>query len=126
MKRLDLIFVVRMDCLESSSLNNVLFNHFKESILNILEIGLTYNISVHFIDFTGSQNVITFNNVNYVNNDINSLEDLYECLSHNIYNIICDKKNICSFTNGNAKLDLIGILENSNIVYKGYDFNDAL
>jgi hypothetical protein len=127
MKRLDLIFVVRMDCQKSSSLNKVLLNHFKESVLNILEIGLTYNVSVHFIDFLGLRNnIITFNNINYVNNDINSIEYLYGFLSDNIYNIICANKDIVSFTGGKARLNLIGLLEDSNIVYKGYDLEGAV
>lgn len=88
--------------------------------------GLTYNVFVHFIDFLGSDNLITFNNIYYVNNDINSLKDLYGFLQGNIYKIICDKKNIYSFTNGNAKLYLIGIIENSNLVLNGYDFDEVV
>jgi predicted TPR repeat methyltransferase len=72
MRKLDIIFVVRMDSEESSSFNDVLFNHFKESVNNILEKGLTYHVSVHFIDFLGSHNVITFKNIYYANNDISS------------------------------------------------------
>jgi hypothetical protein len=126
-KRLDIIFVVRMDCQKSYGLNKVLLNHFKESVLNILEIGFTYNVSVHFIDFLGLRNnIITFNNINYVNNDINSIEYLYGFLSDNIYNIICAKKDIVSFTGEKAILNLIGLLEDSNIVYKGYDFEGAV
>src|SRR5450432_351416 len=132
MKRVDFIFVVRMDCNNSDKLNKVLFSHFKKSVLNILEIGLTYNISIHFLDFIGLHkpnplrdysyinNLITFNNIIYVNNDIKSIEDLYECLSNNIYNIICANKNICSFKG--TKLDLIGLLTNSKFVNEGVDF----
>lgn len=116
-----------MDCQKSYGLNKVLLNHFKESVLNILEIGFTYNVSVHFIDFLGLRNnIITFNNINYVNNDINSIEYLYGFLSDNIYNIICAKKDIVSFTGEKAILNLIGLLEDSNIVYKGYDFEGAV
>lgn len=139
MKRVDFIFVVRMDYDKFDCLNKVLFDHFNKSIINILEIGCTYIVSVHFIDFIGlhkpnplidfsyiikSNKIIniTFNNIEYHNKDKKSIEDLYQCLSFNIYNIICDKKNITSFTSGRAKLDLIGVLENSKFVNKGFDF----
>jgi len=136
MKRLDLIFVVRMNYNESHRLNKVLFNHYKESLLNILERGLTYNLSVHFIDFLNlhymrkksledsiyANNLITFNNIYYVNKDTNSLENLYNYLSKNIKNILYLDKYIISFNGKGIKLDLIGLLEDPKIIYKGYDF----
>lgn len=136
MKRLDLIFVVKMNYNKSNRLNKVLFNHYKESLLNILELELTYNLSIHFIDFLGlhymrkntledciyANNLITFNNIHYVNKDINSLENLYRYLSKNIKNILCLDKYIVSFNGTGIKLDLIGLLKDPKIIYKGYDF----
>jgi|GEM_PF-6647774 hypothetical protein len=40
MRKLDITFVIRMDCIEYYSLNDVLFNNFKESVNNILEKGV--------------------------------------------------------------------------------------
>jgi hypothetical protein len=136
MKRLDLIFVVRMNYNDSHRLNKTLFNHYKDSVLNILELGLTYNISIHFIDFLGlhymrkntledtiyTNELITFNNINYVNKDINSLENLYLYLSKNIKKIIYLDKYIVYFNGKGIKLDLIGLLQDPKIIYKGYDF----
>jgi hypothetical protein len=135
MKRLDLIFVVRMNYNESHRLNKTLFNHYKNSVLNILDVGLTYNISIHFIDFLGLHymrkntledsfynDLITFNNINYVNKNINSLENLYIYLSKNIKKIIRLDKYIVPFEGKGIKLDLIGLLPDPKIIYKGYDF----
>jgi hypothetical protein len=116
-------------------LNKVLFNHYKESVLDILEIGFTYNISIHFIDFLGlhymrkntlkdfyPNNLITFNNIYYVNKDRNSIENLYRYLSKNIKNILCFDKYLVFFNGREVKLDLIGLLQDPKITYKGYDF----
>ena len=139
MKRINLIFIVRMDYNESHRLNKTLFNHYKESVLNILETGFTYKLSIHFIDNLGlhymrkntledsiHNDLITFNNINYVNKNINSLGNLYIFLTRNIKKIICLDKYIVPFNGKGIKLDLMGLLEDPKIIYKGYDFEGIM
>lgn len=135
MKRIDLIFVIRMSSNKSNRINKVLYIHFKECVLNTLEVGLTYNLSIHFIDFLGlhymrkntledfyPNNIITFNNIYYVNKYYNSLDKLYHYLTKNIKHIIYFDKYIIPFNGNGIKLDLIGLLQDPKINYKGYDF----
>jgi len=126
---------MRMCSNNSNRLNKVLYNHFKESILNTLELELSYNLSIHFIDFLGlhymrkntledfyPNNLITFNNIYYVNKDSNSLDKLYHYLTKNVKHIIYFDKYIIPFKGNGIKLDLIGLLQDPKIIYKGYDF----
>jgi len=120
-QRLDLIFVLRRDNLNYPSLNNALFSHYKESLIYSLEAKVTYNLSVHFYFFSSNNNVFTFKNINFINHDTASREDLYGFLYENAYSIWCSNNNILG--SKNISLNLIGILVDSSLTSHGYDFD---
>ncbi len=125
-QRLDLIFGLKTGTLGYTSLNNVLFNHYKESLLDCLETGVTYDLSVHFIDWSSyNNNIFTFKNINFVNHDTPSREDLHGFLSENAYAIWSSNNNILGYKDVNdISLNLMGILVGSNDKSSdGYDFD---
>jgi hypothetical protein len=130
MKNFDLVFDAKATNINCKGVNNVLINHFNESMVDAFETGVIYGLSIKINNSTfnrgshdNGHNSLVFYNLRFNYYDPTTLEDLYGFLCDQA--CICYKNKYINLRDLEAiNLNLMGVYPSVNTeIYLDVDIN---